>query len=113
MQRHTYALVSIGQGKLDLVPRSVGRWWDDHDEIDVVAVGEEGALLGECKWTTRPVGTNVLAELRRKAQPLLARQGWRRVTYALFARAGFTSALRDDAAREGVILLDLAAITGP
>jgi uncharacterized protein len=98
------------EGLLGFLPQSVGRWWDDHDEIDVVAVGDQQALLGECKWTTRPVGANVLDELRRKAQVLVARQNWRHVTYVLFARAGFTPALRDDAARDGVVLIDLAGL---
>jgi AAA+ ATPase superfamily predicted ATPase len=98
------------EGLLGFLPQSVGRWWDDHDEIDVVAVGDQQALLGECKWTTRSVGVNVLDELRRKAQPLVARQGWQHVTYMLFARAGFTPALRDDAARDGVVLVDLAGL---
>lgn len=72
----------------------VGRWWSRTDEIDVVAFGDGGRLLaGEAKWSRRPVGTNVLAELEEK----VARSGLAgpdaRPTFSLFSRSGFTPAL--------------------
>lgn len=73
----------------------VGRWWDRCREIDVVGLGEGGSelLVGECKWSSRPVGTNVLRGLEEAAAPLRAACPAARPTYALFSRSGFTPAL--------------------
>ncbi len=75
----------------------VGSYWDREGEIDVVAVGPEGELLlGECKWSRRAVGADVLVDLRRKAPRVLEAlriRGRPRVRFALFARAGFAPSL--------------------
>ncbi|MGL5901488.1 MAG: ATP-binding protein, partial [Cetobacterium sp.] len=31
--------------------RNLGRWWDKNEEIDIVALGEDEILFGECKWS--------------------------------------------------------------
>jgi hypothetical protein len=76
-------------------------------EVDVLALSDaEGAmLLGECKWAARPVGTNILDDLKRKAALVDPIGQWPRVTYALWAKAGFTPALQEQAAAEGVLLV--------
>ena len=62
-------------------------------------------LLGECKWSVNPIGTDVLDDLQRKT-PLVDPKGrWPAVSYALFAKSGFTSALVARAAAEGVRLV--------
>lgn len=98
-------------------PARVGAWWDAGEEIDVVAVDEEGTALlaGECKWWQGPVGEDLLGELKQRVAVLLGRTAgrWRqppRVFYALFSRAGFTPELRAAAAREGVLLGDVATL---
>jgi len=48
---------------------------------------------------------NVLEDLQRKAATLLALGPWRTVNYALFAKSGFTPALQDRAADQGVELI--------
>ena len=95
------------QGRLPFLPVRVGRWWDKTGEIDVAALNEAGDawLLGECKWSTNPIGTNILDDLKRAAEALLTGRAGARVTYVLFARAGFTAALQDVAQREGVLLV--------
>jgi len=103
-------------GKLSFLPERIGACWSPEAEIDVAAVSdaEGAALLGECKWSVNPVGVNILVDLKRKAQVLgdagrpglPARTGWRRVSYVLFARAGFTPELRTVAASEGVRLVE-------
>jgi hypothetical protein len=76
-------------------------------EIDVVAcTGSRLCAIGEAKWSPRPVGMDVLAVLERKRALL----GERAVAskLLLFASAGFTRALRDQArARPDVELVDL------
>jgi len=101
------------RGKLGFTPRTVGGWWTREREIDVVAVGDDGLLLGECKWASRPVGTNILDDLQRHAQPLLQKGSWPRVQYALFSRSGFTPDLEARARSEGVLLIGPEAIMAP
>jgi hypothetical protein len=73
-----------------------------------MAVSDEAraVLVGECKWSVNPVGGNVLEDLRRAARSLQEERDWERVHFALFARSGFTPALRESAAREGIILVE-------
>ncbi len=100
-RRHIWRL------ELPFIPERVGAWWSPRGEIDVVAISDQAraVLVGECKWSAKPVGTDVLAELRHKAQ-FLQREGfWDRVHYALFSRAGFTQALQETAVQEGVVLI--------
>jgi hypothetical protein len=92
-QAHIARLARTGQ--LDFLPERIGRWWDRAGEVDVVAVGEvDGALLlGECKWSGNPVGMDVLDDLRQKAGLVDPDGRWPRVSYALFAKSGFTPEL--------------------
>lgn len=100
--------------RLPFVPQRIGAWWNNEEEIDVVAVGEDALLAGECKWTNRPVGTNILDDLKRKAHVLVASEKSARMTgpsasalalhYALFARA-FTPGLEAVARDEGILLV--------
>jgi len=85
----------------------VGRWWDRGGEIDVLAFADDGAVLaGEAKWSARPVGTNVLAELERTVASAAVAGAGGSVTLALFSRSGFTPALRSAVAgRRDVVLV--------
>lgn len=94
-------------GRIPFVPYRVGAWWDREGQIDVTAVGDEYVLLGECKWQSRPSGPDVLADLKRRATRF---PGDRRQILAIFSRAGFTTALQEAAASEGVLLLDVNQI---
>lgn len=94
-------------GELPFLPERIGAWWGRGEEIDVVAISDaEGAVLvGECKWSVNPVGLNVLVDLKRKAQVLGASGRWPKVSYALFAKVGFTPGLQTVAVSEGVRLV--------
>lgn len=69
--------------------------------------------MGECKWTERRVGANVLEDLKRSASVLLHSYPARRVHYALFARSGFTPDLHQVAQSEPVSLFTLEDLTSP
>lgn len=106
-----------GGGMPGFAPAAVGRWWNRQGEIDVAATGaadgRPALLLGECKWSSRPVGVNLLEDLKRKGESVATGQEGARIGYALFARSGFTPALRRQAADEGVWLVsaeELAAL---
>lgn len=52
----------------------IGRWWGNNpdkrrqDEIDILAVDEENAIFGECKWRNGPTGIDVLKGLVEKSE---------------------------------------------
>jgi AAA+ ATPase superfamily predicted ATPase len=91
-------------GRLDFLPERIGSWWDRDAEIDVLAISqtEKAALVGECKWSIKPIGTNILVDLQQKARVLIKDYGIQKVQFALFARSGFTPALEDQARAEGI-----------
>jgi len=97
-------------GNLDFAPKSIGNWWDNQEEIDVVAVGSGRILVGECKWTTKPIGLNILESLKEKAKRVPLPKQSASVGYALFARSGFTEELRHQAIQEEILLVDLEKV---
>ena len=100
-------------GGLPFMPQRVGKWWSANEEIDLVALGETEAILAECKWTSRPVGVDILADLERKARLAARDLEGRAVRYALCARTGFTAKLRQAVAgREDVLLFDVPMLVG-
>jgi len=102
-----------GTGGLPFAPRAIGSWWGENEEVDVVAIGDEAILLGECKWTNKPVGDNLLADLERKAEAVLKQDRGRTVYYAHFSRSGFTpSVLYRARGDDGLLLFSLDALMG-
>lgn len=98
-------------GQLPFVPQRVGRWWDRQAEVEVVAVNarDRAILLGEARWTSRPMDTETLEALMTKAERAVPDSTWA-VHYALFSRSGFTRNLQEQADRLGVILVELASV---
>jgi AAA+ ATPase superfamily predicted ATPase len=105
-RQHIWRLAIAQQ--LPFAPRRVGEWWDKDHEIEVVAVGEDHLLVGECKWSSRPVGVSILNELNQASAALVAQGQRGRLHYALFSRAGFTEELKQLAHKEGVLLYEAA-----
>ena len=95
------------QERLPFIPQRVGAWWSRQEEVDIVAIGEAEILFGECKWAAKPVGTNILDDLKRKSRIVMEqhRERWAQTHYALFSRSGFTPALKKRAEDEGVLLI--------
>jgi len=92
---------------LEWRPAVVGSWWSPQGELDLVATDSRRTrlLCGECKWSTRAVGVDVLDSLRDKALRLGGELGTKEIRLALFARRGFTEAVRRRAREEGVRLV--------
>ena len=96
----------------------IGKWWGpiskkETAEIDVIgSVGREGraeGLFAECKFTKRKADTDVLEELKEKADHV---RGFNVKRYAIFSRSGFTDRLEERAETEGVTLVDLDMMFG-
>lgn len=103
-------------GKLPFTPEAVGAHWSRAVQIDVVALNwhNHHLLLGECKWGGEPVDRAVVRELIDRKGALLRQElpngdRWT-FTYALFARAGFTQAAKDDMQAQGGYLVDLTTL---
>jgi hypothetical protein len=98
-------------GRLPFTPTKIGKWWNAREEIDLVVLGEESAMLVECKWTSKPVGVDILAELERKSQFVQPELEQRQIRFALCSRSGFTPQLLEEAKRrQDLSLLDLPEI---
>ena len=100
-------------GKLPFVPTNIGNWWNANEEIDLAVLGEKDAILVECKWTSKPVGIDMLADLERKSNLVRPELENRQIRFALCSRSGFTPQLMKDVEpRSDVMLLDLPDIVG-
>jgi AAA+ ATPase superfamily predicted ATPase len=99
------------QGHLPFAPERVGSYWGRRTQVDVVGLNwsQQTALLGEARWTSRPLGVQVLDELQAKSSAVLPAPDWH-VHYALFSRSGFTAQLTARAGSENVWLVGLADI---
>jgi AAA+ ATPase superfamily predicted ATPase len=98
-------------GKLPFTLVNIGNWWKANEEIDLIALGETQAMLVECKWTSKPVGSDILANLERKASLAYPDLGARQVRFGLCSRSGFTDQLVQHVQqRADVMLLNLAEI---
>jgi AAA+ ATPase superfamily predicted ATPase len=94
----------------------VGPWWGNArndlrrdglrhtEEIDILGLGRGVVrIVGECKWTRRPMGVEILSDLDTYKLPAL-RQDAQRLAgeplILLFSRSGYTRGLRDAARRD-------------
>jgi AAA+ ATPase superfamily predicted ATPase len=89
----------------------IGRWWGNNpnkkrqEEIDILAVDEDKAIFGECKWKNEPMGIGILKGLSEKSEIF---KQYKDKFYMLFSKSGFTKELKDAAAKmENVELVDL------
>lgn len=97
----TWVLAQGQANRLPFAPEVIGSHWSRHVQADVVAVNwrEHVILIGECKWSTDRVDRQIVRDLIEGKTPLVLRdlpnagQGWT-ITYACFARGGFTDAAR-------------------
>ncbi len=88
--------------------RSIGRWWDKNEEIDIVAVNGEtdSILFGEVKWSSKPVGIDIIENLKRKSKMVVWGGKNRKEYYCLFSKSGFTQKLTDIAKKEKILLFE-------
>lgn len=87
----------------------VGRWWSKDAEIDIVGINEDenSILFGEVKWSTKKVGIDILADLKRKSKMVEWGKKSRKEYYALFSRKGFTEALTGLGSKEDILLIGI------
>jgi len=82
-----------------------GRWWNKDEEIDVVGVSEKFMLVGECKYSNKKVGIDILKQLEAKSKKIELNLPIK--NYLLFSKSGFTKDLMEiEKNREDIILID-------
>jgi AAA+ ATPase superfamily predicted ATPase len=84
----------------------LGRWWDRHNEMDIVGVSRESnaILHGEVKWRGKKVGKNVFFYLKSKAKTIKWGDTKTKRFYVLFSKNGFSDEMLSLAKKERVIL---------
>jgi AAA+ ATPase superfamily predicted ATPase len=82
-----------------------GRWWSKDEEIDVVGVSEKFMLVGECKYSNKKVGVDILEQLEAKSKKIELTLPIKH--YLLFSKSGFTKDLMEiEKNREDIVLID-------
>ncbi len=82
-----------------------GRWWNGKNEIDIVGVGSDYLIVGECKYSNKKVGIDILEALKDKATMIDSDLPVKK--YLLFSKSGFTEKLIESAKNsEEVELVD-------
>lgn len=94
-------------GKIDSTFDRVGKWWDNNEEIDIVAIDSLGndIVFGECKYRNTKVDVDVFYELMGKAKLVDWKKETRKEKYVLFSINGFTDRLKELAKSRGDIYL--------
>jgi len=70
----------------------IGRWWNKNNEIDIVGIGENKILFGECKYSENRVGKKVLDELIEKSKLVEEYENYEKY-YVIFSKKGFKKEL--------------------
>ena len=73
----------------------LGRWWNNREEIDIVALDNTGndIIFAECKYRTQPMDIDVFYDLMRKKEIVLWNKDNRLEKFVLFSISGFTDRL--------------------
>jgi AAA+ ATPase superfamily predicted ATPase len=101
----------VEEKKIKLSYDRAGRWWNGNEEIDLVAVGgHEPVFVAECKWSKKPIGIDILKELRRKASLISSEDPGKSLHLGLFSRSGFTKEIETLGRKGEVELIDVRKI---
>lgn len=82
------------QKYLGFTPEKIGRWWNNYEEIDLVAIGSKNVAYIECKWQSRRIDYSVYADLVRKSELVQTEPGLDK-TYVIFSKSGFVKGIRN------------------
>jgi len=91
--------------KLPFKAKNIGQWWDEREEIDIVALDGKGSFMFcECKWTVKKIGISMLDELQNKANKF---PGVARKYFGFFSKSGFSKGIKDlSEKRKDIVLFD-------
>lgn len=97
----------IAEGNWPFSVDKIGRWWNQNNEIDIVAFDSQSQniIFGECKFWKEAIGLNVLRDLEEKSNAVIWQNRSRSNFYVLFSISGFTDELTELAAKREDLLL--------
>ncbi len=96
--------------ELPFVFEKIGRWWGNNpikkrqEEIDILAVDKNTALVGECKWRNELLNMNVVNSLIEKSQAL----NYENKYYIYFSKSGFTEEVKNFSKNNNIMLVDFS-----
>ena len=95
------------EDKLPCRFNKVGRWWDNHLEIDIVALDSSGTdiVFGECKYTNEPMDADVFYGLWEKKNGVKWNMTSRHEYFVFFSINGYTEHMRSLAAEKKNVFL--------
>lgn len=95
------------ENKLGFNFDKIGRWWDNSDEIDIVAynTNTKDIIFGECKYTKKLMDVDVLYALEKKAKKVIWNNLDRKQKYILFSISGYTDKLKKIAENRNDVIL--------
>ncbi|WP_291256696.1 ATP-binding protein [Fusobacterium sp.] len=85
--------------------KKLGRWWNNNEEIDIVALGDKDIIFGECKWSNKKVGLSVLFSLKEKSKKVNWNNNSRKEYFILFSKEGFSEDLIALSQKDKTIIL--------
>jgi AAA+ ATPase superfamily predicted ATPase len=99
------------KGILELGCDRVGRWWGGNEEIDLVGMaGKIPVFAAECKWSKKPIGMDVLRDLKSKITLIAPERNGAKVRLGLFSRSGFTKEIEEIGRKGEIVLIDVRKI---
>lgn len=84
----TYEKLAISYVSEHFNTLKCGRYWNKNIEIDIVGIIDDSLIVGECKYSNKKVGIDVLNDLQQKAKMIESRLPIK--CYVLFSKSGFT-----------------------
>ena len=81
--------------------KKIGRWWDNKEEIDILATDDKKLMLGECKFKNSKVGMSDYKNLKEKYNSK------KEIIYYIFSKSGFKKELIEQAQKENVSLISI------
>lgn len=85
--------------------KKLGRWWNNNEEIDIVGLGDNEIIFGECKWSNKKVGLSVLLSLKEKSKSVKWNNSSRKEYFILFSKEGFSDGLINLSKKDKTIIL--------
>lgn len=88
----SYLINLFYNGEMPFYAENIGRWWGNNpilkrqEEIDILAIDDDNALICECKYTDKPFDENELHDLKDSA--LCIKQ--QNKSFMIFSKSGVT-----------------------
>ncbi len=97
--------IILNHSEIPFPIKKLGRWWNSNEEIDIVGLGDNEIIFGECKWSSKKVGLSVLLTLKEKSKNVKWNNSNRKEYFILFSKEGFSDDLISLSKKDKTIIL--------